>query len=89
MRPPPPDVRLAIENAHEGFDRFVEHYRGADGQPVGLEGSPQIPLASEGEAGALEPNGSEEREPRGGPAARCATGPDALVLADFVALVDA
>ena len=21
------DVRLAIENAHEGFDRFVDHYR--------------------------------------------------------------
>jgi hypothetical protein len=21
------DVRLAIENAHEGFDRFADHYR--------------------------------------------------------------
>ena len=21
------DVRLAIENAHEGFERFVDHYR--------------------------------------------------------------
>jgi hypothetical protein len=24
------DVRLAIENAHEGFDRFLDHYREQD-----------------------------------------------------------
>jgi hypothetical protein len=27
------DVRLALENAREGFDRFIDHYRETDARP--------------------------------------------------------